>query len=544
MPPAHPRLHLHGAARGVTGSCFRIETAQGQILIDCGMFQGPKTEKALNYRDFPFDPASVSAVILTHAHIDHSGLLPKLVRQGFRGRIHATPATADLCAVMLPDSAHIQMLEVAQLNRRKARWDPAPVEPIYDATDVAAALPLFAPHPYGEWFAPLPGLRARLWNAGHMLGSASVELEIAQAGTTPLRLCLSGDIGPAEKLLHPPPEGPVNLDLVLCEATYGGTDRPATTDAARRAALGAEVRAALNPTGALLIPSFAVERAQEVIADLMALMDAGTLPPIPVHVDSPLALKATEVYHRHARTLDGGRDFRAHLASNRLHFTQTPEQSAALDRLSGFHIVLAASGMCEAGRIRHRLRRWIASPDATVLMVGHQAQGTLGRILLDGAPSVRIQGDAYPVRARIRSMDLYSGHADAPELADWIGARGPLKHGVILTHGEPAAMDALTARLAARWPGLPVLAPGLDTALDLMPDGPRPADNPPAPRIEPQAIGRLDWHNDAARLVLDLHDAVDAAADDRSRAALLRHLDRALADWRGRNGVAPPPGPR
>lgn len=533
---SQPVLHLHGAARGVTGSCFRLETARGTVLIDCGMFQGPKTEKELNYRDFPFDPAGIAAVILTHAHIDHAGLLPKLVRDGFRGRIHATPATADLCGVMLPDSAHIQAIEVTQLNRRKARWHEEPVTPIYDGGDVDATLGRFVAQRYGDWFAPLPGLRARFWNAGHMLGSASVELEIAQGERAPLRIAFSGDIGPAVKLLHPPPEGPEGLDLVLCESTYGGTDRPATTDEARRARLADEVRAAMRPDGALLIPSFAVERAQELIADLMHLMDEGEFPPIPVHVDSPLALKATEIYHRHAREIENGRDFRAGLASRQLHFTQTVEQSIALDRIEGFHIVIAASGMCEAGRIRHRLRRWIASPAATVLFVGFQAQGTLGRILLDGAHSVRIQGDGYPVRARIRSLDLYSGHADATELQDWIAARAPIRHGVILTHGEPEAMDAFAARLAARWPEMAVLTPGLDAAFALTPDGPRPLTGGPKPRIAPEAVGRLDWHNDAAKLVLDLHEAVEAAADDRSRAALLRHLDRALADWRERHG--------
>jgi metallo-beta-lactamase family protein len=538
MTHPHPRLHLHGAARGVTGSCLRIETAQGTLLIDCGMFQGPKTEKALNYRDFPFDPATVGAVILTHAHIDHSGLLPKLVRDGFGGTIHATTATADLCAVMLPDSAHIQALEVTQLNRRKARWNEAPLQPIYDADDVAATLTRFRPQDYDRWFVPLPGIRARLWNAGHMLGSASVELQIDRAGAPPLRLVASGDLGPAQKLLHPPPQGPTDLDLVICEATYGGTDRPATSDEERRAALAAEVRSAMNAEGALLIPSFAVERAQELVTDLMHLIDTGTLPPIPVHVDSPLALRATEVYRRHAGQIEGGRDFRAGLASRNLHFTQTAEQSAALDRLRGFHIVIAASGMAEAGRIRHRLRRWIDSPAATVLFVGFQAQGTLGRILLDGAASVRIQGDAFPVRARVRSLDLYSGHADASELAAWVAARAPVRQGVILTHAEPEAMDALAARLRADLPelaGVPVLMPGLDSALDLTPEGPRTAAGTPAPRIEPEAIARLDWHNDASKLILDLHAALESEATDRNRATLLRHLGRALDEWRERH---------
>ena len=534
--PAPIRLHLHGAARAVTGSCLRLETPGGALLIDCGMFQGPKTEKELNYRPFPFDPTGIKAVILTHAHVDHAGLLPKLVRDGFRGPIHASPATVDLAGVMLPDSAHIQALEVTQLNRRKARWHDEPVTAIYDGGDVERTLGLMRPQPLGGWFPVLPGVRARLWNAGHMLGSASVELEIAREGAEPLRLCASGDIGPAEKLLHPPPEGPTDLDYLICESTYGGTDRAPTDDDARRAVLAEEVRAAFHPQGALLIPSFAVERAQELITDLMALMETGALPPIPVHVDSPLATRATEVYHRHARTLEAGRDFRAHLASNRLHFTQTAEQSMALDRLTGFHIVIAASGMCEAGRIRHRLKRWLSDGRATVLLTGYQAQGTLGRILLDGAQSVRIQGERYAVRARIRSLDLYSGHADGPELEAWVAARQPVRCGVILTHGEEAAMDALAARLTTRFPALPVQMPGLDAALDLGTDCARAAPDSPAPRIAPEAVARLDWHNDAAKLVLDLQDALDEAADDRSRRVLLRALARTLEEWRGRRG--------
>ncbi len=540
QPSSHPRLSFHGAARAVTGSCFRLETAGGTLLIDCGMFQGSKTEKELNYRPFPFDPARIDAVILTHAHIDHSGLLPKLVRDGFAGAIHATRPTVDLCGVMLPDSAHIQAIEVQQLNRRRARWQAEAVTPIYDGADVDRTLAQMRGHDYGDWLPVLPGVQARFWNAGHMLGSASVELELLLPGhRDPLRLLFSGDIGPAFKLLHPDPEGPSGVDYLICESTYGGTDRPTASDEARRLQLRDQVRAAIRPDGALLIPSFAVERAQELIADLTLLMAEDALPDIPIHIDSPLATRATEVFHRHRRTLDQGNSLARGLHSPNLHFTQDVEESKRLDQIEGFHIVLAASGMCEAGRIRHRLKRWLWSEAATVLMVGYQAEGTLGRILLDGAKTVRIQGEAYEVRARIRSIDLYSGHADGPELRAWIAARAPVRHALFLTHGEAPAMEALADTLAPGLAPVPVIRPALDAGFLLTPAGAQalePDAKSPPPRLKPGAVANLDWHNDVSKLFLDLNEALTGIADDKARAVLIRQVREALTDWHERHG--------
>jgi metallo-beta-lactamase family protein len=522
-----PRLTFHGAAGAVTGSCFRLETDGGQVLVDCGLFQGSKTEKELNYRPFPFAPHEIAAVILSHAHIDHAGLLPKLVKQGFAGTIHATPATIDLAGAMLPDSAHIQEFEVEQLNRRRARHGERGVEPIYTAADAAACLELFRGETYGRWFAVLPGVRARFWNAGHLLGSASVEMEIA-GDERPMRLLFSADIGPDAKLLQPDPTGPSGLDYLVCESTYGDTVREATTDASRRRALRDEVRAAMHPNGALLIPSFAVERAQELIADLAQLMDEGALPEIPIYVDSPLATKATRVFLRHHRELEGGAALNAAIRSRRLRFTQSVEQSMALDRLHGFHIVIAASGMCEAGRIRHRLKNWIWRDEATVLLVGFQAEGTLGRILQDGARRVRIQGEGYEVRARIRSLDLYSGHADGPELVQWVRERLPIAWNVFLVHGEAPAVEALAGRLSAVVDPGRIVRPVLDQSFDLTRTGVRRVMEAPAPRIRPDAVARLDWHNDVSRLLLDVNDALAAAADERARNVLIRRLRRAL----------------
>lgn len=529
--PHHPRLTFHGAAGCVTGSCYRIDHAGQTILVDCGLFQGSKTEKELNYRAFPFDAHRIGAVILSHAHIDHSGLLPKLLRDGFSGPIHATEATADLASVMLPDSAHIQEVEVEHLNRRNARRGRgrgAAVDPIYTQADAAACVALFRTHAYGDWFAVTPAIRARLWNAGHLLGSASVELELAQPGAAPLRLLFSADIGPDHKLLQDRPTGPANLDYLICESTYGDTDRGDVPPDRRRALLCDEVQAAMNPNGTLLIPSFAVERTQELVSDLVQLIATGALPHIPIYIDSPLATRATRVFAHHAAEIPGGKALLAGLKSRDLHFTETAEQSMALDRVHGFHIVIAASGMCDAGRIRHRLKNWLWRDEATVLLVGFQATGTLGRILQDGAGSVRIQGEEFAVRARIRSFDLYSGHADAPELVAWVKARLPVARQIFLTHGEPQATRALQDALQTLLKPDQVILPALDESFDLAGSGAVRTQGATEPRITPEKVAHLDWHNDVSRLMLDINQALRDIPDERRRAVLIRHLRAAL----------------
>ena len=524
----YPKITFHGAARCVTGSCFRVATPAGEILIDCGMFQGSKTEKELNYRTLPFAARDIAAVILSHAHIDHSGLLPKLVREGFSGPIYATHATADLAGVMLPDSAHIQEVEVKQLNRRRVRSNRDAVEPIYSAADVDACLEMIRPQPYDAWFSALPGVRARLWNAGHLLGSASIEIELAQEVDQAMRLMFSADIGPDFKLMQPNPQGPQGVDYLFCESTYGDTDREDATPDRRRAVLRDEVKAAMRPDGVLLIPSFAVERAQELISDLSEMMASGELPPIPVYVDSPMAARATRVFANHAHELAGGAAFLSGVKSPQLHFTETVEDSKALDEVGGFHIVIAASGMCEAGRIRHRLKNWIWRDAATVLLVGFQAIGTLGRILQEGATSVRIQGEEFNVRARIRSIDLYSGHADGPELVEWIKARLPLKNQLFLVHGESDAMKGLASRLQGVVADDDVLMPSLDESFELTPGGAVRLASAEPPRIAAEQVARLDWHNDVSRLLLDINDALHNAADEKARGVLIRRLSAAL----------------
>lgn len=526
-----PIIRFHGAAGTVTGSCFLVETDATQILVDCGMFQGSKTEKELNYRPFPFEIGRIEAVVLTHAHIDHSGLLPKLSKHGYAGPIFATSGTMDLCSVMLPDSGHIQAFEVDQLNRRNRRRARADVEPIYTADDAVVVMTQFRPVALQQWQSVAPGIRIRYWNAGHLLGSSSVEMEVAADGG-PVRILFSGDIGPGHKLLQHDPDAPQGWDYVICESTYGDTDRIEATDESRRRILKHEVNeASRHRDGALLIPSFAVERTQELLADLIYLMEEGEVPSCPVIIDSPLAIRASEIFVEHRRDLEHGDLLARALRSRNVRLTETAEQSKAIDFIHGFHIVIAASGMCEAGRIRHRLKNWLWREEGTVLLVGFQAAGTLGRILQDGAPTVRIQGEEINVRARIRSIEVYSGHADGSELAAWLAARQPVRHGVFLVHGEQAAIDAMAARAAALVGDSRVYRPRIDSAFRLDPDGPADiSESFPAPRIDPVIAGHRDWNNDYQQLMMDLQKELREAADDKTRRMVIRRVRRALSE--------------
>jgi metallo-beta-lactamase family protein len=523
-------LGFYGAAGTVTGSCFLLETGRSRVLIDCGMFQGSKTLKQLNYDPFPFDPKKLDAVLLTHAHIDHSGLLPKLVLAGFGGLVHATTSTVALLGCMLPDSGHIQESEVEALNRRNRQRGKVEVTPIYTVEQALRCLEQLSGVSYGAWLNVAKDVRARWWNAGHMLGSASVELEVENKDGAPTTLLFSGDIGPDHKLLQPDPVAPAGFDYVICEATYGDRDRIEVSAEARREVLAREFRAAHAASGPLLIPSFAVERTQEVVADLIGLMDEGLVPPASVFVDSPLASKATAIFKDHARELQNGQALTKALASSHLHMTESVAESKALARFSGFHVIIAASGMCDAGRIRHHLRNWLAQPRATVLLVGYQAQGTLGRILQDGATAVRIQGDETVVRARIRAIDQYSGHADGRELIAWVNERLPIRKALFVVHGEDTALSGLQTRLAKSRAVAAerILIPQMDDRFSFGPAGAVLLARDAAPRIDPVAAAKLDWHNDLSKLQLDIGEAVSQAADERARQVVIRRLRRAL----------------
>lgn len=518
------RLTFHGAAGCVTGSCARLTTDAADILIDCGMFQGPKTLKALNYEDFPFDPRKLDAVLLTHAHLDHSGLLPKLVRAGFAGRIFATAGTRDLARVLLADAAEIQESEVEHLNRRNQQRGRPLVEPIYTSRDVAPTLALFDKVKLGEEVEAAAGVQARYWDAGHILGSASIEV-VADGR----RLLFSGDLGAGGRDFMHDPEGPAGIDHLVVESTYGDRERPRLDGAARRRLLAEEMRSAHAAGGPLLIPAFAVERSQELLADIVAIMDDGDAPDAPIFLDSPLAIEATEVFLQRGWNRGEGRNpFESIRSSKRIRFLDKPWESDGLDRLSGWHVILAGSGMCDAGRVRRHLKRLLWRREATLLITGFQAAGTLGRLLQDGRKLVRIQGDEVRVKARVRSLDVYSGHADVNGLVAWAEARQPIAGQVFLAHGEPAALKSLEQRLAVAGvaPGR-VTIPALDQGFVLGREGLEPL--AAAPRLGAEAATTLDWHNVRAALLCDLDEALQTAGDDAQRMRLLKRVSAALS---------------
>lgn len=514
-------LTLHGAARTVTGSCHEFELGGRRVLVDCGLFQGSRTLEGLNAGAFGFDPHKVDAVVLTHAHIDHSGLLPRLVAEGFAGKIWCTQATADLLEYMLADAGRIQEADTARRNRRRDRAGEEPFEPLYTEADALAAWGQCSPVPLEEWFEPAPGFRARLWNAGHILGSASVELA---AGRT--RVMCSGDLGPDNKSFHPDPEGPRGFDHVLCESTYGDREREALTIAARRKLLEAEIRGALARGGNLVIPTFALERTQELLLDIAELVRTKALSNVPVFIDSPLASQATRVFERHARELEDltGCTFDC----PNFHFTESVSESIRLNSVSGA-IIMAASGMCEGGRIRHHLVHNLHRRDSTVLFVGYQAAGSLGRVILEGAERVRISDEDVIVRAAIRRIDSYSAHADQGELLDWIGERAPIRGSLLLVHGEEPALEALRKLALGRLDRTQVVVPEIGERWALPPGA--PARRLRTGRIDlAQALGH-DWQNAYAQLVTGLKRDLSRIEDDRQREEAIAAMRKVLDSY-------------
>jgi metallo-beta-lactamase family protein len=522
-------LTFCGAAGTVTGSCSLIENSNVRFLIDCGLYQGNKSVKQLNIQPFPFDPGAISFLVLTHAHIDHSGLIPKLVKAGFEGPIYATRATADLLEFMLPDSASIQESNAKRHNRKRRRRNLPEIEPVYGSEDASRALRQLQPVEYESWFEPAAGVHIRYWNAGHILGSASAELKLdATASGNPLRMLFSGDLGPDEKVFHPEPDAPEGFDYIVCESTYGGRDRDDYTLAQRRATLRDELRQGLERGGNVVIPSFAVERSQELLHDIGVLLAKREIPKATVFLDSPLARKATEVFIRHAASLEDVDVPPEDLFRDpNFRLVQTVDESKAINQIKSGAIIISASGMCDAGRIQHHLINNIWRRESTVLFVGYQAPGTLGHVLTSGVKDVRIHGKEFKVRAAIRRIGNYSAHADQRELADWIIERSPVVGRLFLNHGEDDARRALRDLLSERGIDLEkIVLPAFDEHYELV-AGTAESKGRAAKRIDDRALER-DWHSDYAVFILRLAGHLEGTTDPNERTRIIGRLQEAL----------------
>jgi metallo-beta-lactamase family protein len=466
------KLTFLGAAREVTGSSYLLEHEGVRFLVDCGMFQGGRETRAKNSRAFSFDPATIDFVILTHAHIDHSGLLPRLVALGFTGTIHATRATCDLLAVMLPDSAHIQEKEAeyANLNRFRRGMDKPETArrlgqrdtaPLYTVAQAQASLNHLNPVDYDLEIAPHPQVRCTFRDAGHILGSAIVEVWVGE-GKQRRKIVFSGDLGqPARPLLRDPT--PIaDADYLLIESTYGNRDHKsmeATQD---------ELVEAINDTierkgGNVIIPAFAVGRTQDMLYLLADLTRQARIPKLSVFVDSPMATAATEITFKHMALLDeethalmGKHGGAAHF--RKLNFVEDVEESKALDRITGGAVIISASGMCEAGRIKFHLRANLARRESTILITGFQAAGTFGRRLVDGAKRVRLLGEDLPVRADLYTLGGLSAHADRAALLDWLGHFRSKPRRVFVVHGEDSVATGFAADLQKQF-GWDAMAP-------------------------------------------------------------------------------------
>lgn len=449
LPFCDVELEFFGAAQEVTGSCHILRVGGKTVLLDCGLFQGHRAEAREKNSQLPLPVDQIDAVVLSHAHIDHCGRLPFLTAQGYKGPIYSTPATRDLCAIMLADSAHIQEKDAEFLARHGRPYVP----PIYATADVAPTIANFRTIPYDQAFDVVPGLRATYVEAGHILGSASVVLE-AEDSARARRLVFSGDVGRWGLPIIRDPKPPVGADVMIMESTYGDRDHPPAED--MRARLGEIVRDTAARGGRIVVPAFAVGRTQELVYDLHALARDGKIPEIPIYIDSPLAVDATSVFAMHPEVFDHGEDLVAAVRDlfhfELVHYTRDVSESKALNTARGPMVVISASGMAESGRIQHHLTHAAPDPRSTILIVGFQAEHTLGRRIVERQPTLKIFGDPVPLRARVEVLNGYSAHADRNELTRWLdavrgGAAVPPR--VHLVHGEARAQSALIERLGA-----------------------------------------------------------------------------------------------
>ncbi len=443
--PNRMKILFHGAARTVTGSMHLIEANGSRVCLDCGLFQGRRKEARRRNREFPVPPSELDAVLLGHAHIDHCGNLPTLGAQGFDGLVYSTPATRDLCAYLLRDSAHIQRLDAEYLNRKNRRKGLPLIEPLYTAEDAERILERFASFPFHRRIRVAPGIHARFYIAGHILGSAVTIVEVEEKGRT-TRIGYAVDLGRMHMPIIRDPEPMPDLDILLMESTYGGRTHESAEGCHHH--LGEVIRRTVERGGKIIVPSFALGRTQEILYCFRRLLAAGEVPKIPVFVDSPLAVDLTGVFRLHPEAFD--REMADMMMRGEspfsfpgLEYVTSAERSKQLNEDRRPMMIISASGMCEAGRILHHLKHNIENPRSTILIVGYMAENTLGRRIRDGEEEVRIYGETYRPRAEVVVMDAFSAHADHNDLVEYarrvaIGCRE-----IFLVHGEYEAQQKL-----------------------------------------------------------------------------------------------------
>jgi metallo-beta-lactamase family protein len=439
------QLTFHGAAETVTGSKYLLESAGSRVLIDCGLFQGLKELRARNWERLPFDPASVASIVLTHAHIDHIGYLPRFVRTGFRGPIYCTPPTSELCELQLFDTARLEE-EDAEYANRKGYSKHRPALPLFDQADVSRTLKLLRPLERDGWFAADGDIWCRYKDVGHLLGSAMIEVELRHATRT-TRVLFSGDVGRYNAPLYHDPSPPGECDYLICESTYGDRDHAPEPVLDQ---LAEAITAGVERGGVIVVAAFAIGRAQQLVYLLHVLEEHGRIPIIPLYVDSPMAIEATQIYTRYAADHDlveaqitaPGWTF----SGEDVVYTRSASESKALNGVRGPAIIISSSGMMTGGRILHHLRQRLPHAENTILLGGYMAPGTRGRLLFEGKPTLRMHGIDVPVRAAVARIPALSGHADHRELLRWLEPLPPPKL-TFLTHGEPASANALADEL-------------------------------------------------------------------------------------------------
>ncbi len=525
------KITFHGAAGCVTGSNYLIETDKFKFIVDCGMFQGSKSLKENNYRDFTYDPSSIDFALITHAHIDHTGLLPKLVKHGFEGPIFATEPTADLLEFLLPDSAHIQEIEVMQKNRRNERKGLPPIEPIYDALDAEKAIGLLKGVKRYEAFEPAPGCTVKYHNAGHVLGSSFIEVIIEENGEK-RKIVFSGDLGEQDHPIVEDPDQFKQTDFLVVESTYGTRNRDQVSKEDRLNKLAEIFKRAIERGGNIIIPAFALERTQDLLHDILILKERGDVPGIKVVIDSPLATNITKVFNKHPECFDeDARNVREKMGSLFDHgdfrFTESVEESKALNQEKGI-VIMSASGMCDAGRIKHHLKHNLWKPENTVIFVGYQAEGTLGRLILEGMKTVRIHGEEVAVEAQIEQITGYSGHADQNGLLNWLSTVETVRGNVFVVHGEPESAEGFAALITEK-KGFKAVAPKMGETFDLL----KSVELEPEEKIEPvfalSGISHIpaqgeDSHNLYAELMLKLAEFMRNTKDENQRRTKLKDL--------------------